>query len=150
MKYNVNKKTLAVIPIGVKKSQVLEKNKNYEIPESSFNIIEESCEYFGSSYKSRLKSSMETINAKYKSPILIDEFNRIIFFPISSPTRGNTIWISYNNILKYEESKRRNHTLIHFTNGEKLDIAISYYSFNQQYLKATKLNSIVADRILRK
>ena len=150
MKYNVNEKTLAVIPIGAKKSKILERSRHYEIEESSANIIEESCEYFGVSYKSRQKTTMNILDIKYKSPIIIEEYHRIIFFPLSSPTRSNTVWVSYNNIVSYEKSKRRNHTTVRFTNGQKMDLAISYYSFDQQYIRATKLNGILMNRILRK
>lgn len=149
MQCRVSQKTLAVIPIGIKKSKIIERNRNYEVMESSLIVIEESCEHYGSSYKSRIRTTINAIGCKYKSPIIIDEYRRIIFFPLTSPTRGNTIWVNYNNIIKYEPSKRRNHTLIRFISGIKLEFNISYYSFNQQYLKSSKLNSAM-DRILRK
>ena len=57
MKYNVNKKTLAVIPIGVKKSQVLEKNKNYELPITSYN---------NRKYQKPLKKQTSKIYHQYK------------------------------------------------------------------------------------
>lgn len=150
MRYNVNEKTLAILPIGLKKSKIFEKSRIYELKESSFSIIEGSCEHFGVSYNTRLRNTINTINSKYKNPIIIEDYHRIIFFPISSPTRSNTIWVSFNNIVDYVPSSRKNNTIVKFNNGQKLEIPISFYSFNQQYLKASNLSSKMTDRIFRK
>ena len=86
-----------------------------------------------------------------KNPILIEETSRVVFFPISSVKGKNTIWLSYNNISEYYTSNTRSdHTTIRFKNGLKMEIPVSFYSFNNQYLKAARLNSVVADRLYRK
>ena len=150
MRYNINDETLAVIPSGNKKSKILEKNKNYDLDISTFKVIEHSCEYFGVSYNSRLEGSYNFIKTKYKSPIIIEESSRLIFFPISSPKKHNSLWISFNNISEYYPCKNKRHTLIKFKNGYKMEVEVSYYSFNQQYLKAARLSTIITDRILQK
>ena len=101
MDYEVNQDTLAIIPAGQSKCKILEKRKSYNLNKNTFKVIEHSCEYFGASYKSRLEGSHRYINTRYKTPIVIEESDRVIFFPISSVTRKNTMWISYNNILEY-------------------------------------------------
>lgn len=151
MNYEVNQDTLVVIPNGQCKCKVIEKRKSYNLNRNSFRVIEESCEYFGASYKSRLEGSHKYINIRYKAPIVIEESSRIIFFPISSVTRKNTTWISYNNVLDYQPSKSyKNMTIVRFKNGFKMEIPVSYYSFNNQYLKASRLSAVVADRIIKK
>lgn len=149
MDYRINNKTLAIIPSGEHRSKVLEKKKNYEIDTTTFRVIEDSCEYFGQSYASRVKGSFNYIKVKYKSPIIIEEVSRIIFFPISSPKKSNSLWVSYNNIKEYFPVKNKRHTVIKFKNGYKLEIDSSFYSFNQQYLKASRLSAILNERIIK-
>ena len=145
MRYNINDETLAIIPSGNKKSKVVETTKDYDLDISTFKVIKRSCEYFGVSYNSRLEGSYNFIKTKYKSPIIIEETSRLIFFPISSPRKHNSLWISFNNINEYYPCKNKRHTLIIFKNGYKLEADISFYSFNQQYLKAAKLYSKIYD-----
>lgn len=150
MKYNVTDETLAVIPNGKHKSNIIENSTYHESNKTTKKVIEDSCEYFGVSYNSRVEGSEKIINTKYKTPIIIEETNRIIFFPISSPSRSNTVWISFNNIKEYYPRKNRKRTVVVFVNEYKMEIDVSYYSFNQQYLRAAKLNSILSNRILGK
>ncbi len=150
MKYKVNDDTLALIPNGFNSSQVIENKRNYVLDETTFKVIEDSCEYFGVDYKSRVKSSNYFANTKYKSPIIIQETSRLIFFPITSPTRNNTTWISFNNIYDYYPYRNKKKTMVEFKNGFKMQFDISFYSFNQQYLKAAKINSKLMDRNFKK
>ena len=53
MKYEINKGTLALVPEGEESSIVYEDNDNYIVEQKPFNIMEESCKYFGSTYEGR-------------------------------------------------------------------------------------------------
>ena len=149
MNYEVNKNTLAVIPTGKDRCKILEDKRSYNINKASFKVIEHSCEYFGVSYRSRLEGSKKFIKSRYKSPIVIEETTRIVFFPISSQIQNNNLWISYNNILEYYPLCKKHTTMIRFKNGFKMEIPVSFYSFNNQYLKASRLSAVLAERIFR-
>ena len=146
MDYNVNKNTLLVIPAGEKKCKIVEDNKTYNLNNTSFKVIENSCEYFGVSYKSRLKGSQKLIKTRYKVPIVIEETSKLVFFPISSTTKQNTLWISYSNIFDFYKSAKKGHTVVRFKNGYKIEIPISFYSFNNQFLKASRLTAVLLER----
>lgn len=151
MDYEVNKRTLAVIPAGAGRCKVVEDVRSYNLNKTSFKVIEHSCEYFGVSYKSRLQGSQKFIKTRYKAPIVIEESARLVFIPISSPTKGNTLWISYNNIVDFYPSRnKKSVTIIRFNNGFKMEIPVSFYSFNNQYLKASRLSAVLANRSGRK
>lgn len=150
MNYEVNSKTLAIIPTTDSHCKVIEESRQYTLNKPSFKVIEHSCEYFGVSYRSRLEGSKKFTKTSYKIPIIIEETSRIIFFPVSSPTRKNTLWLSYNNIFDYYPGSKRTNTIVKFKNGYRMDIPISYYSFNNQYLKASRLSSVLLDRISNK
>ena len=145
MNYRVSDKTLALLPSGFNNTEAIEKNDNYVVNKPTFRVIEDSCEYFGVNYKSRLEGAIKFVNSKYKTPIIIQEANGIIFFPITSPTRNNTTWISFNNIDSYYPCKNKRNTIVVFKNDFKMYLDISFYSFNQQYLKAAKLYSKIYD-----
>lgn len=150
MEYSINESTLAVIPTENLKCRIIEGKKSYTLNNKSFKVIEHSCEYFGVSYKARLEGSKKFINARYKSPIIIEDASRIVFFPITSPSRNNAWWISFNNVKDYYSSSTKSKsTVIKFKNGYKLVLPVSYYSFNNQYLKAAHLNMLLTERLLK-
>lgn len=152
MTYEVNEKTLVIIPISDRRCKVLEKDRNYNINNTSLKIIEHSCEYFGVSYKARLQGSYSFIKSRYKVPIIIEEATGMVFFPITSQYKSNNnFWLSYSNIKEYYPCKTKKQvTVIRFINGFKMEIPVSFYSFNNQFLKASRLSSVLSDRMLRK
>ena len=56
MKYEISKGTLAIVPEKDERSLVYEDDEKYIIEESPYKIMEESCKYFGSTYKGRKES----------------------------------------------------------------------------------------------
>lgn len=142
--YYVNKATCAVIPIGKEKSKVIEFDSEFIINKSSKAIIDDSCKYFGSSYQGRLDGSKKMLNMNYKLPIVIEEYNNLIFFPTSSPRFQDCIWISLGNIKTY--SKNDNFSRITFAKDIIYDIDISYYSLENQIFRAAMLDSLLRKR----
>ena len=76
--YEINKDTCAVISINDEISKVLENNDEYLINKSSFEVMEDSCEYYGSTCEGRNKGSRKLLGSNYKVPIIIEETNDII------------------------------------------------------------------------
>ena len=114
----------------------------YLFIENLFNIIDESCKYYGSSYKGRCKSTEYLMGIKKKVPIIISESKKIIFFPTMALKNKNCIWFNLNSIDKYFSTTDLllNVKLI---NGSNITINCSNYVFNNQYLKALRLKSIL-------
>lgn len=147
MQYEINKNTLAIIPVDFQKSKILETNNEYLIEEKGFKIIEDSCKYFGSSYEGRFQGTKKLIGVTHKSPIIIEETSSMIFFPTVSSLRNDCMWFSLNNIKDYDHGSDLNKTLILFSNGEKMELDIPYGPFNNQMLRATRLKMVLLDRI---
>ena len=61
------------------------------------NIIENSCEYFGSSYLGRHEGTKKLIGITHKAPIIIEESKNLIYFPTTSPRLTDCVWIKYIN-----------------------------------------------------
>lgn len=142
--YEINNSTLAIIPISKNCSKVIEKENNYIINNSTTEIIDHSCKFFGSSYTGRCEGTKSLVGFNYKSPIIIEESREIIFFPTSSPRFDNCSWISLNNIDKY--IKKEDISSIYFKNGINIDFKISYSSLENQILRATMLESKLRQR----
>ena len=142
--YEINKNTIAIIPINAEKTKVYEKNKNFYVFKNSIKIIKDSCNFFGSSYDGRVDGTKSMININSKVPIIIEELNEIIFFPTASPRVEDCHWISLKHVDKLEKNGLK--TKILFKNGQELNLNVSYGSLENQLLRATRLQSIMRDR----
>lgn len=142
--YEINNDTLALIPINASSTKIIEKNDDYIISNSVYNIMENSCEYFGSSYDGRKIGSKKILGSTYKTPIIVEETKQLIFFPTESPLNDECCWISLNNIENY--SADDNLTKILFFNQRELFVHMRYQNFNNQVLRATRLLTIMKKR----
>ena len=101
-------------------------------------IINKSCLYYGSSYHGRIQGSSLILEANYKLPIIIKDNAELIVFPLVTSTLKDPIWFIYNNIKEYHQIKK-NKVLVEFTNGQTEAFNVSFYTFNQQILKSSRL-----------
>ncbi|MBO5530603.1 MAG: competence protein ComK [Bacilli bacterium] len=143
--YEINCDTLALIPVSEKETKIIERNNIFNVNNSVMNIIENSCEYFGSSYLGRHEGTKKLIGITHKAPIIIEESKNLIYFPTTSPRLENCIWIALNNIKTYE--RKNGKTELQFINNQKLRLDISFGSLDNQVLRATKLESVLRKRI---
>jgi len=143
--YEINCDTLALIPISDKETKIIERNSIFNIPISVMDIIENSCEYFGSSYIGRHEGTKKLIGITHKAPIIIEETRNLIYFPTTSPRLDNCVWISLNNIKTYERINGQ--TELEFNNNKRIKLDISFGSLDNQVLRATKLESVLRKRI---
>ena len=143
--YEINEGTLAVISIDDKKSKVMEDSNNYIVEKSSFDVMDHSCKYFGSSYEGRKQGSKDVIGANYKLPIIVEDGRNLVFFPTTSIEDEDCMWIAVNKIKKYEQMDF-NTTKITFTNNQNIIVPLSYRSIQNQIFRATRLSYILNER----
>ncbi len=142
--YEINKDTCAVMTVNDNITKVLEKNDEYYVNKSSYEVMEDSCQYYGSSCEGRMKGTKMILGSNYKVPIIIEESNDIIFFPTEAASSNNCIWLSLNNIEKYE--KVNGFTRVIFNSGKEIYLKMSISSFETQLLRANRLSSIIKKR----
>lgn len=142
--YEINSRTIAIIPIHGNKSKVIEEEEIYTVEKNTTDIINHSCKYFGSSFLGRKEGTKALMGVSYKAPIIVEETKNIIFFPTSSPRFDNCTWISLRHVNNY--LKNHGNSLVSFKNGESLELDISYGSLENQVLRATRLESILRHR----
>ena len=71
MEYEINRGTLAIMPNENASSLVYEDEERYLINQTPFEIMEESCKYFGSTYEGRKDSARSILGAEYKVPVIV-------------------------------------------------------------------------------
>ena len=141
--YEINEETLAIIP-SKNKSIVYEKYDKFVVNKPVNKIMEESCEYFGSSLSGRQKGTTKLIGVSHKAPIIVEETKEIIFFPTTSPRLTNCSWISLNNYKNHYRKKGK--TVIEFGNKEKIEFKISLGIISNQHARSTKLSYALNQR----
>ena len=141
--YEINEDTLALISLD-KKTKVFESNKTFTVDKETSKIMEESCEYFGSSLSGRQKGTEKLIGVSYKAPIIVEESKNIIFFPTTSPRIKSCSWISLNNLERYYTRNKR--LILEFKNHQKIMLNLSYGIIDNQILRATRLEAVLRGR----
>ena len=146
--YEINEETMAIIPISYNQTMVKELNNEYIIDKSAYKIMEDSCEYYGSTYKGRLKAAQKILDTNYKVPIIVEESENIVFFPTKSSLLEDCCWINYNFIKSYE--KNGNNTKVYFNNKESVNFDISKLSLENQISRSSRLELLSIKRKLNK
>ena len=142
--YEVNKDTVALVPKGESKTIVYELDDSFIVDESPLQIMEESCEYFGSSFDGRVIGTSKLVGYTHKVPIIVEESKDLIFFPTLSPKNNDCSWLSYKHISKIEKYKEK--TMIELLNGKKIIINASNAIIDNQLYRCFRLKNTLQNR----
>ena len=145
MNYEITYDTEMIIPLSDNKSKIIEIDDEYVIEKNTLKILEHSCEYFGSSLEGRKEGTKKILGITHKSPIIVEESRKIIFFPTTSPERKDCAWINLEKIDKYYKVDKKTSSIV-FKCGKVVNLNISYGSLTNQILRATRLKFILEDR----
>ena len=102
-------------------------------------LLDDNCKNYGSSLKGRREGSEALTGIKYKVPIILSEYNKIVLFPTSSTRNVDCNWISLNNIKSYHKNGKN--TVIVFNDDFRYEINVSYYVIENQIMKSAFLES---------
>ena len=145
MEYEINKGTLAIMPNNIDESLVYEDDERFLIHQSPFQIMEESCKYFGSTYEGRKDSAKAILGAEYKVPVIVEDTDNLIVFPTTSPRSEDCIWISLKRI-KYFEKIDSINTKVIFDNNMEIIVPVSYRTLENQISRASRLDFMMRKR----
>ena len=136
--YEIDLSTFMLIGINNESTRVITADEEFIVNISSKRIIDNSCKFFGSSLSERIKATNRLVNMASKTPIIVEESRSIIFFPLRSTRENNNIWISFNNLEKYE--KDENKTIFYFKNNKMIVLDFSYYIVDNQVTRSIVLD----------
>lgn len=145
--YEINKDTVALIPKN-DQTIVYEVDKSFVVNKSPLKIVEESCEYFGSSLEGRQVGTSRLVGFTHKVPIIIEESFNIIFFPTLSPKNDECSWISYSHVFKPDKFKDK--TIVELKNGKKILVNVSSAVIDNQLYRCSRLKDILEVRKINK
>lgn len=146
-KYIINDSTLYLEKIG-KDIHVIETNEEKTIKDTSMTLLlDQSCNFYGSSYEGRKKGSENLITESYKLPIIIKENKFLLMFPIGATRSSKSVWINYNNIEEYHQITSKK-VLVDFVGGIRQTFNVSYYTFHKQILKCSRLIVVYNNRVM--
>ncbi len=143
--YEINDETLVIVPYECGKSKVYEYDEEFIVNMIPLTIIKNSCLFFGSSFDGRKEASKNIIGIDMKVPILVEESRNIIFFPVSSCINKNSIWISYQNLLKYSKNSLSSSNL-YFKNKKNIQLPVKYNLIDNQVIRCIKLDTLLTKR----
>lgn len=143
--YEINTETLLILPYDKNKSKVFEIDCEFIVDLTPLTIIKNSCLYFGCSYEGRRDGTKSIIGVDMKVPIIIEESKCIIFFPTSSCINNNSVWISYQNLLKFSK-KNKFSTILYFRENIIIEVDVKYNLIDNQIIRCIKLDSLLNKR----
>ena len=143
--YEINTETLMIIPLSDEKSKVVEYDGEYIVDMLPLEIIKNSCLFFGCSFEGRRDAVKNMLGIDMKVPILVEDSKNIIFFPITSCIKENSIWISYQNLIKYSKLDKFS-TVLYFYNNKSFNVKVKYNLVDNQVIRCIKLNSLLLKR----
>ena len=135
--YEINRDTVALIPKDENNTIVYEVDNSFVVNKPALKIVEESCEYFGSSLEGRQIGTSRLVGFTHKVPIIIAETFDIIFFPTLSPKNGMCSWLAYNHIFIPEKFKDK--SILQLKNGKKILIDVSPAIIHNQLYRCSRL-----------
>ncbi|MEA3322267.1 MAG: competence protein ComK [Bacillota bacterium] len=150
--YEINGFTMAIIPFEIEGnlySKVLEEEGEIYVSLPPIKIIEDSCNFYGSSFEGRKQGTKGISGYTHKPPIVIDPMNDIFFFPTASPTNDNCIWISLHYAYEYKHSASGN-TKVMFPNNIMVEFPISKTSYEAQVHRTSLFRAKLQQRVNRK
>ncbi|WP_313893011.1 competence protein ComK [Psychrobacillus sp.] len=119
------------------------------IGKKPYDIVRQSCSYYGSSFQQSVKLSREAIGKYHKLPAVIahDYGNPCILIPTLSPKSDLNVWFSLKAIQSFHPSK--DGCSIILTNGQTLDVNSSTTTISRQIGFANILNMHFLKRMNR-
>ncbi len=138
VKYEIDMSTLMIMSISENTTRVITIGDDFIVNDNSLSIIDNSCRFFGNSLKERINVTKRLVNISSKSPIIVEESRCILFFPLKSTRNKENIWVSYNNLDKYE--KNGDKTIFNFKCGKTVEIKFSYYIIDNQVTRSLILD----------
>lgn len=143
--YEINSETLVIMPVELAKAKVFEYDDEYLVDTTALDIVKNSCLFFGCSFEGRKTSVKDILGIDMKVPILVEDSNNIIFFPITSCIKKDSIWISYKNLVKYYKLDKFS-TVLCFCNNKQIVVNAKYNLIDNQVIRCIKLESLLEKR----
>ena len=138
--YLITKATIGLKKIN-NKTIIYDDNQTKIINKNIKTILEYNCNYYGSSFYGRRKSSQIILDKKYKVPIMLEEKNNLVLIFINSIRKKECMILNVNKIINFFEEN--NQLKIICWNNYIFKENISKLSFEKLIVNSIKLSNIL-------
>lgn len=149
-KYELSTLTMLVTPyfddFGNVYSRVIEEEQEFIVKRSPLQIMDESCEHFGSDLRGRQRATEVIAGFVYKQPIAVEPLNKIYFFPTASPKSTSCAWLSHTHIHRIYRACNGQSEVV-FLNGKRHLIDVTKHSLTNQLHRTAQLRCAMEQRI---
>ncbi len=138
-RYTINRNTMAILPNRdiVYSSIIYESNQMILCETPPFNIINESCIEKGSTFDGRRKAIQHMTKKRGLLPTPIEPAKGMIVIPTKKVNDPYAEWLMYYHIKECRPSKKgKDYSEIIFTNGQKIEVELSYNRMKNQIMLA--------------
>lgn len=136
--YIINNKTVAILKKG-KKTIIYDVENVRVINKSIIKILEQNCNFYGSSFRGRQQCCQKTLKIHYKVPIIMT--NNIILLQLNSLKSEECLFIILNKVMDYKFIDKK--LLIKCVNNYQFINKISSHSFEKMIILGTRLENII-------
>lgn len=143
--YEINDETIVIEPYDIGKSKVYEYEDEFIVNMIPLTIVKNSCLFFGATYDGRKEASKDILGIDMKAPIIVEETRNIIFFPVNGCLSKNSLWISYQNLLKYSKVDSST-SLLYFKGSKSRKVNVKYNLIDNQVIRCIKLDTLLLKR----
>ena len=128
---------------------IVEKNKKFNVEMECFKLLKKSCRWYGNSYNIQRDFIIDKFNYYIKTPIVMSNSDKLLFFPTTTPSSKECIWVCYNNVDRYVKTDNKDYTIIYFKGGKVLNIKASYTTMDNQITRCIRIEKYLADRTIK-
>lgn len=125
---------------------ILEEEAKYYVKNSPSKLINDACEFFGSSLRGRQEGTRHISGITHKAPIAIDPYSGMYFFPTISPSSPDCSWIAHTHVHRVYEAANQQ-TKIVFKNGKTITLGVSVGSIINQVNRTAQYRYLLDTRI---
>ncbi len=143
--YEICSSTLIIKPKDKNQAYVYELNDEFVVDRRAVKIVDDSCKFFGSDLVGRQNGTKSLIGVRIKVPIIVEETKSLIFFPTASPRYDDCVWVSFNNLVKYQKISKEQTKLI-FINNKEIVVDVSYNIIDNQITRCIRLERTLLSR----
>lgn len=147
--YVVKQETMAFLPKYTKHGKlttlVMESGMECSVNMSTQDLMDHCLRYYGASLREAMESTKKILASIHMCPIRVSENLTLYWFSAKSPEKEERVWFALHHIRGYE-SVGLKETRVTLSNGAKVTIEMSLYSFKEKIQRAYQLKEELEER----
>lgn len=121
---------------------VMQNKENRYLKQTPEKILNKICCKYGATIQQRCVFIQNRFHFQQKTPIVIDPYRELLFFPVYGKRCHNRIWIAYNKVIKIKAQDCN--TILYFEGNECLVLPLYYRGLKKQMNRCKEIINILS------